>query len=170
MPSTDANTAIDHVRRERPAVIDHLVKYATTDLLCYRAEGPAELRDRQQDSWQPLLDWAQETFRARLTVTDGIVPVEQPAVAVAKLKTAVEELDDVSLAALASLTTASGSLVIGLALVHGHIDAKGAVEASELDERWQNEKWGEDEEEIKRRDEVKSEIENAVKLLDLIGG
>lgn len=170
MPSTDANTALEHVKRERPAVIDHVLKYAGTDLLCYRAEEPAELRDRQHEAWQPLLDWAAETFGARLVVTDGVVPVEQPLDAVARLKAAVEALDDLSLTALAAATRASGSLIIGLALVHGHIDAEAAFGASELDERWQNEKWGEDEEEIKRRDSLKEEIENAARLLDLIGG
>ena len=170
MPSIDANTAVEHVKRERPAVIDHVLKYAGTDLLCYRAEVPAELRDRQHDAWQPLLDWAAETFGARLTVTDGVVPVEQPDDALTRLKTAVEALDDPSLTALAAATGASGSLIIGLALIHGHIDAESAFGASQLDERWQNEKWGEDEEEIKRRDALKEEIENAVKLLDLIGG
>lgn len=170
MPSTDATTAQEHVKRERPAVIDHVLKYAGTDLLCYRAEEPVELRDRQHEAWQPLLDWAAETFGARLVVTDGVVPVEQPLDAVARLKAAVEALDDLSLTALAAATRASGSLIIGLALVHGHIDAEAAFGASELDERWQNEKWGEDEEEIKRRDSLKEEIENAARLLDLIGG
>ena len=78
MPSTDANTAVEHVKGERPAVIDHVLKYAGTDLLCYRAEEPSELRDRQHDAWQPLLDWAAETFGAHLVVTAGVVPVEQP--------------------------------------------------------------------------------------------
>ncbi len=170
MPSTDANAAVEQVKRERPAVIGHLLKYATTDLLCYRAEGPAELRERQRASWQPLLDWTAETFDVRLVVTDGVVPEEQPAEALARLRSAVEALDDASLTALASATRASGSLVIGLALVHGHIDAEGAMEASHLDERWQNEKWGEDEEETKRRAALKDEIEGAVRILDLIGG
>ena len=170
MPSTDANTAVEHVKRERPAVIDHVLKYAGTDLLCYRAEEPAELRGRQHEVWQPLLGWAAETFGARLTVTDGVVPVQQPLDALTRLKTAVEALDDPSLTALAAVTGASGSLIIGLALIHGHIDAEAAIGASQLDERWQNEKWGEDEEEIKRRDAFKEEIENAVRLLDLIGG
>ena len=170
MPSKDANTAREHVKRERPAIIDHVLKYAGTDLLCYRAEEPAELRDRQHEAWQPLLDWAAETFGARLVVTDGVVPVEQPLDAVARLKAAVEALDAPSLTALAAATGASGSLIIGLALIHGHIDAEAAFRASELDERWQNEKWGEDPESIKRRDSLKEEIENAARLLDLIGG
>ena len=167
MPSTDANTAVEHIRRERPAVIDHVLKYAGTDLLCYRAEEPAELRDRQHDAWQPLLDWAADTFGARLKVTDSVVPVEQPDDAFSRLRTAVEALDDPSLTALAAVTGASGSLIVGLALVHGHIGAEAAFEASQLDERWQSEKWGEDEEEIKRRDEIKDEIAAAAGIMGL---
>lgn len=170
MPITGlACTAIDRVKNTRPAMIDHTVKYAATDLLCYRAEGPQELKHHQQAQWQPLLDWAADTFGARLAVTEGIVPKEQPKEALEKLRGAVEALNDLQLTALASATQASGSLIIGLALVHGHITPDEAAAASRLDETWQNQKWGEDPEQAERLESLKKEIGAAAALIELTG-
>ena len=168
MPITGlACTAVDRVKNGRQAIIDHTVKYAGTDLLCYRASEPRELKDHQQAHWQPLLDWAAETFGARLAATEGIVPKAQPPAALEKLRRAVEALDDLRLAALNSATQASGSLIIGLALVHGHITTEEAAAASQLDEIWQNEKWGEDPEQAERLEALKKEIGAAAALVEL---
>ncbi len=168
MPITGlACTAVDRVKNGRQAIIDHTVKYAGTDLLCYRASEPRELKDHQQAQWQPLLDWAAKTFGARLAATEGIVPKAQPPAALEKLRRAVEALDDLRLAALNSATQASGSLIIGLALVHGHITTEGAAAASQLDEIWQNEKWGEDPEQAERLEALKKEIGAAAALVEL---
>lgn len=168
MPITGlACAAIDRVKNGRAAVIDHTVKYAATDLLCYRAEEPRELKRHQQAQWQPLLDWAAETFGARLAATEGIVPRDQPRAALEKLRRAVEALDDLQLTAVAAATQASGSLIIGLALVHGHITPEEAAAASQLDETWHNEKWGEDPEQAERREALKKEIAAAAALVEL---
>lgn len=168
MPITGlACTAIDRVKNGREAIIDHTVKYAGTDLLCYRAEEPEELKRHQQAQWQPLLDWAAETFGAPLTATEGIVPKDQPPEALENLRRAVEALDDLRLTAVAAATQASGSLIIGLALVHGHITPEEAAAASQLDETWQNEKWGGDPEQAERQEALKKEIEAAAALIKL---
>ena len=168
MPITGLScTAIDRVKNGRQAIIDHTVKYAATDLLCYRAEGPQELKRHQQAQWQPLLDWAGDKFGARLAATEGIVPQEQSKAALEKLRRAVEALDDLRLTAVAAATQASGSLIIGLALVHGHITPKEAAAAAQLDETWQNEKWGEDPEQAERLEALKKEIGAAAALIKL---
>lgn len=168
MPITGlAYTAIDRVKNGRPAIIDHTVKYAETDLLCYRAEEPRELKRHQQAQWQPILDWAAKTLKVRLVVTEGIVPKAQPPAALEKLRRAVEALDDLRLTAVAAATQASGSLIIGLALVHGHITTEEAAAASQLDETWQNEKWGEDPEQAERLEALKKEIGAAAALIKL---
>lgn len=169
MPMTGlACTAIDRIGRERRAVAGGIAEYGGTDLVCYRAESPKELTLRQQASWQPLVDWAAETLGARLRVTAGIAPVAQPPDALSALEKAVDALDDLELAALAAVTPAAGSLVIGLALVLGHLDAGAAFEASELDEAWQTEKWGADEDDLNRRDGLRREIEAAAAFLGLV--
>ena len=170
MPITGlACTAIDRVKNGRGVIIEQTVKYAETDLLCYRAEGSQELADHQRAQWQPLLDWAAETLDARLETTEGVVPKTQPPEALEKLRRAVEALDDLQLTAVAAATQASGSLIIGLALVHGHITPKEAAAASRLDETWQNQKWGEDPEQAERLGALTKEIAAAAAFIELTG-
>lgn len=164
-----ACTAIDRIATDRPAIVEHVNRYGGTDLLCYRADAPPALARRQEAAWQPLLDWAAEALGARLRVTAGVRPVDQTAGARRALRDAVEGLDDLRLAALSAATQASGSLVIGLALVHGQIDPEAAADAAHLDGRWQSEKWGEDGGDRRRRRGIAAEIEAAARLVALVG-
>ncbi|MGF1641725.1 MAG: ATP12 family chaperone protein, partial [Rhodospirillales bacterium] len=162
MPLTRlAATAVDRVAPARAAVVDGLVAYAGADLLCYRAVEPADLVALQQAAWQPLLDWAAGALAARLTVTAGVIPVDQPAGAVAALRAAVERLDDPALTALAAIVPVCGSLVVGLALAAGRIDAETAFEVSQLDERYQSGRWGEDREAMERRRRLRDDLRSA---------
>ena len=169
MPLTRlACTAIDRVGEARAAVVDNTAAYGATDLLCYRADTPQDLRESQDGAWQPLLDWAETTYGAPLRITGGIIPAEQPPDSLAALTEAVEAVDDWDLAALASATQACGSLVIGLALHAGHVDAEGAVSVSQLDERYQSEKWGQDAEAVARLSALQDDIADAARFLALI--
>ena len=168
--ATVMEKAAEQVRDDRAAVAGHVLSYAGCDLLCYRADAPSELQAHQQAVWQPLLDWAAETFGAALRVTDGVIPVEQPAGALTRLRKAVDALDDRSLAALAVAARASGSLILGLALIEGRIDVDAALAATGLDDRWQNDKWGEDPETRKRQDAIREEMQAAADFLKLVGG
>jgi chaperone required for assembly of F1-ATPase len=94
--------------------------------------------------------------------------VAQPAEALSHLRNAVEALDDRSLAALAVLTQSCGSLIVGLAVINGHLGPEQAMLASQLDERWQAQKWGEDETDRVRRDALKDEIQAAIDFLELV--
>jgi len=152
----------------RGAVIREVLRYGETDLLCYRAREPDDLIACQRAQWQPLLDWAAEALGARLAVTEGVVPVSQPPDAAAALERAVEALDDLTLSALVAATRASGSLVVGLALVMGRVDAETASRAAELDQAWQNEKWGEDSEALARRRALAAELRAVERLLALV--
>ena len=165
---TPIEKAIAQVSEDRPSIAAFVLKYADTDLLCYRAKEPAELQQLQQQRWQSLLDWAAATFQARLIVTEGVTPVDQPAEALSNLQNAVEALDDRALATLAVVTQSCGSLIVGLALIKGHVDAGEAMLVSQLDERWQSEKWGEDEDDIIRRGALEDEITNALDFLNLV--
>lgn len=168
MPLTRlANSALDGVAARRDDVIEHVVDYAATDLLCYRADGQPELAARQQERWQPLLDWVAGDHGAALAVTDGVVPVAQPEAALEALREAVATFGDLELAAVSSATAASGSLVVALALAAGRIDAEEACEVSQLDEAHQAGKWGEDPEAAERRRNLRDEIEAAAAVLRL---
>ena len=161
-------TALDLVRPGRARVIEDLAAYAAHDLLCYRAEAPTELVARQQELWQPLLDWAARIFDAPLAVTAGVVSVAQPAASLSALRGAVESKDDFELTALSGAVTAAGSLVIGLALGAARIDAAAAFEAAQLDESYQIERWGEDPEAVRRRAAIKADLEAAARLFALL--
>jgi chaperone required for assembly of F1-ATPase len=164
-----ANFAIDRVPKERAIIVEHTARYAETDLVCYRAEFPAALAERQQTLWQPLLDWATRRYDTPLLIATGVIPKRQSPAALRALERAVAGADDLSLAALASVTRSSGSLVIGLALLEGRIDADAAFAACELEESFEIESWGEDDAQAARRREVALEIKAAARLLALLG-
>lgn len=147
MPWTrTTNSALDKVAPQFAEVADLIAAYGASDLLCYRAEAPAALVERQAHAWDPLLDWAHETFGAALVTTSGVIPVEQPASSVAALAAQVHAQSPFRLAALHDLVSISGSLVLGLAVANGRLIAEQAFELSRIDEHWQVELWGTDDE------------------------
>jgi len=145
MPLTGlANAALDRVAPDPPAFAATLARYAESDLLCYRAEGPAPLVRRQADLWDPLLDWARTRFGVELEKVCGVIHRPQPPATLEALSRAVAENDPFRLAALAPLVTVSGSLLVALALAEGAIGLEQAWSAATLDEAWQAEQWGDD--------------------------
>ncbi|MFT3688010.1 ATP12 family chaperone protein [Paenirhodobacter sp.] len=146
MPATRAaNAAIDKVRPQRAEVAELIAAYGGTDLLCYRAERPAELIALQAEGWDPLLDWFEGAFGVRLVVTEGVVPVAQPE-GLAAVAAHVGGLDEWQLSALHDLVGLTGSLVLGLAVAAGRLTAEDAWTLSRIDEDWQSAQWGADEE------------------------
>ncbi|MCT8161443.1 ATP12 family chaperone protein [Pseudoruegeria sp. SHC-113] len=147
MPVTrSANSAIDKVSTQFDDVAALIAAYGETDLLCYRAEGPAELIARQAEVWDPLLDWLDEAHGARLGTNEGVMFFEQDPEALARLRSEVFRLSPFELTAFHDLVGLSGSLVIGLAAIAGQQPAEALWAASRIDETWQAELWGEDEE------------------------
>jgi chaperone required for assembly of F1-ATPase len=169
MPMTRlATTTVDRVSPNRGAVVNQTAKYAGTDLVCYRAARPQALTARQQAVWQPLIDWAVLRFDAPLRVTTGVIPQSQSPATLRAFAAAVAEHDDFTLTALHAATAASGSLVIGLALLEGHVGADEAFAASQLDESFQIEAWGEDAEQAERRRALAGDIEAAARFISLL--
>lgn len=165
-----AATAIDRTASQRDQVVAETANYAGTDLVCYRADHPPELAARQQSVWQPLLDWANWRYDAALAVTSGVIPTGQSAASLRAFAAAVAAHDNFRLTALHTLTAACGSLVIALALLEGRVDAPTAFTASQLDETFQIEAWGEDAEAAARRRALAADIEAAARFLSLLGG
>ncbi len=163
-----ACTAIDRVAARRGEILEEILRFAETDLLCHRADAPAELAGRQAKIWQPLLDWAAQDLEAPLKTTTGILAVAQPPESLAALRRAVEALDDLALAALSVAVGAAGSLVIGLALLRGRLDPEAAFEAAELDASYQIELWGEDPEATRRRAVCRADLFAAARFAGLL--
>ncbi len=169
MPLTRiAATAVDRVADDREGYIDQIAAYGATDLVYYRAQTPSELVIRQSRAWQPLLDWAHEVFGCELVVTDGLLPVDQPSESLAQLRAAVASHDDYELAALGVATSASGSIIVALALSKGHLDADTAFEVGQLDESYQVELWGEEADAQARRDILRADTDCAAAFLELL--
>jgi len=163
-----ASTALDRVAARRGEIVEEVLRFAETDLLCHRADTPAELVRRQTETWQPLLDWAAQELEAPLQATTGILAVAQPPESLAALGRTVEGLDDLALTALSVAVSAAGSMVIGLALLHGRLDPEAAFEAAELDASYQIELWGEDPEATRRRATCRADLFAAARFAGLI--
>jgi chaperone required for assembly of F1-ATPase len=171
MPLTRlANRAIDREPNRRDAVLKETTNYAGTDLVCYRAADQPVLAARQQAVWQPLVDWAALRYDAPLKVTAGVIPARQPEASLQAFAAAVAAEDDFALTALHAATVACGSLVIALALIEGRLDSTEAFAASQLDESFQIEAWGEDAEQAERRRAIAADIAAAARFLSLLRG
>ncbi len=138
-----ASTAVDRVAENVDATISEFGRYVGSDLLCYRAEGPAPLVELQASRWDPLLAWAQQRYDVSFEVTAGIIHVPQSQETQSQLMQAAGECL-FRLTGLAHTTALSGSAVIALATCAGHINAQEAFEAACLDDLYQQEVWGED--------------------------
>ncbi len=170
MPLTGlANAAVDRVAPDPATFAGGLAKYAEADLFCYRAAVPEKLVQRQAAQWDPLLAWARRRFEVDFVVTDAIVHVGQPAATVARLGQAVAVLDAYRLAALSPLVTIGGSLVAALAVVEEAMPLDTIWEAVSLDERWQIEQWGDDDEAVASLANRWTDFEAAARFLSLLG-
>lgn len=145
MPFTRAaNSAIEKVTPQRAEVAEMLAGYGDSDLICYRAPAPDELVARQSAAWDPLLDWAEEAFGARLVPIEGVMYQPQPPRALAALSRQVHALTAFELTGLHDLVVLSGSLVIGLAATQRAFAPDDLWDRSRIDEDWQQEQWGMD--------------------------
>jgi len=163
-----ACTAIERVANHKETIIDQVSGYGGSDLICYFADTPDDLVLRQRAAWQPLRDWACDTFAIDMKMTSGIVYVEQSVETLAAIRAAVSTLDDYQLSVLCELVQVTGSFVIGLAAFSGRLDAQAAFDASQVDESWQIERWGEDDEARIRRETILRDITAALRFLRLI--
>ncbi len=139
-----ANAAIDLIAPDTKGYAAGLAVYAESDLLCYRADDPPDLVERQLAAWEPLLDWAQARYDVTFTRVSGIMHQAQPSETLTRLAAAIAERNAFELAALSHIVTISGSLVIALAVLEREIEADPAFNVAHLDELWQAEQWGED--------------------------
>ncbi|NNE52858.1 MAG: ATPase [Sulfitobacter sp.] len=147
MPATKtANAAIDKVATQHAEVADMLAAYGDADLLCYRADHPEGLVARQSEHWDPLLDWAAERLGARLEPRAGVMHAPQDPEALRTLRDRTHAQNAFELAAFHDLVSLSGSLIIGFAATHDIRPVEALWDISRLDESWQAEQWGKDEE------------------------
>jgi chaperone required for assembly of F1-ATPase len=151
MPATRlASTAIDRVSQARDAVAEEVAAFAGSDLICYLAEGPASLVERQAREWAPWRAWAATELAVHLEPAEGIVHRPQDPAAVARVRELALRLDDFALTGLAMATPLLGSAVLAFALQRAAGGADALFDASRLDEVFQEERWGVDAENAER--------------------
>ncbi|WP_011580985.1 MULTISPECIES: ATP12 family chaperone protein [Chelativorans] len=167
MPVTRlVNTAIDGVAADVQAVMEDILRFASTDLLYYRADAPERLIQLQAEAWDPVLDWAEAQLSTRFILAEGVMHVEQPRSAIAAVGAHLRpRADPLRLAALHVMTTLTGSAILALAVEAHAIEAEAAWEAAHVDEDWNISQWGEDAEASARRAARKRDMMGAVALL-----
>jgi chaperone required for assembly of F1-ATPase len=169
MPLTGlANAAIDRVVASPEAFAVDLARYGETDLLCYRAEGPTALVERQSASWGALLDWARQRYNVDFACAHGIVHIAQPEATVARFAHEVAMLTPFQLSGLSPLVTIGGSLVAAFAVMERAMPPIAVWEAVSLDDRWQVEQWGADAEAQDMLDGRRRDFLAAARFLELL--
>lgn len=163
-----ACVAIDIVREQRDGVLDDILSYTDTDLVCYRAGDTPELAAIQQQAFEPLLQWLKPKLGIELLITDGVMPIKQPTDTRQKYAAALKEYDEWHLAVLACILKAISSLAIAFALLERRIDAKQAFHLSHLEEEFETSKWGKDDEKEERLIRLRLEIIAAGEFLKLL--
>jgi chaperone required for assembly of F1-ATPase len=172
MPVTRlANSVLDAISTEEQiaAVRDDIAKYFGSDLLFYRASHPDALIAREAEAWDPVLFWAAEDLGAHFILAEGVMHVSQPEQALAAARAALPT-DSWRVAALHMVTTITGSALLALAFLRGRLSADEVWAAAFVDEDWNAEKWGLDEEAAARRAARKVDFEGAVAVLRALGG
>ena len=154
-----ANTALESAPSAREATADQVAQYAASDLVCYFAEGPAELVERQRRAWEPLLERVEAEAGLRFVRAAGIVHQAQPLQTLAAVRDLALGLDDFALTGLAFGTALFGSAVLAIALARGWISGPEAYDLSRLDEAWQEEQWGVDAEAAERAARLRGEAD-----------
>jgi chaperone required for assembly of F1-ATPase len=168
MPLTRlANSIIDGVADRAAPVADEVAKYLGSDLVCYRASAPRGLVERQTQCWDPIIAWARDALGARFHLGEGVVHVAQPDAALAAVRAAIPA-DPWRLGAVHSVATLTGSALLALALAQGALTADEAWAAAHVDEDWNTEQWGKDDEAMARRAFREAEMRAAATVLQAV--
>ncbi|MFA5121327.1 ATP12 family chaperone protein [Zavarzinia sp.] len=164
-----ANTAVDRVADLRDEVVAEMAGWAGTDLVSYRATEPEELIARQAAAWDPWVEWLRRRFDVELRVTQGLMPIAQADTTVVRMGLVLAAKSDPELAALHTLVGTLGSLVLALAVAEGELALEEAWAASRIDDDFQIEKWGPDEEAAARAANMRADLGHAHRFLSLLG-
>jgi chaperone required for assembly of F1-ATPase len=168
MLSRQRMVVIDRAEADREKWQHVFTSFLGSDLLCYLADGPAELVERQKATLQPYLDWCADTHGIRLETTSGIMAVEQPAESIAAAREYVDTLEADRLFCLVSATETVKSAVLALALVERFKPHEEIFDAGWVDESFQAEKWGIDAEAAEREQNLRAEFAAVDRYLELV--
>lgn len=161
-------TAFDVVAKERAKITDKLVAYTSSELLCHRAESPADLARKQHEVWQPIIEWCKGGFGVDFSLGGGVMPVRQQKETIETLRMAIKSFDDFLLAGLSLAVDSSGSLILGMALANGYMNAQEVLKAAELEVDYQAQTWGKDPVTQARQDETLADLQACEKWFSIL--
>ncbi|WP_017668837.1 ATP12 family protein [Sandarakinorhabdus sp. AAP62] len=163
-----ANAAIDRVAADHAGFARRLATYAESELIAYRADGPASLLAAQAAAWDPWVEWLSRRYDVGLTMTTGIMHVAQPPATLARVQAAFAAFTPFQLAPLDPIVTITGSAVLALAVAAGELEAQAAYDMAHVDARWQEEQWGRDPLAEKAEATRRADLDAAVRFLRLL--
>jgi chaperone required for assembly of F1-ATPase len=163
-----ANGAIDRVAADHAGFAKRLATYAESELIAYRADGPASLLAAQATAWDPWVEWLARRYDVGLTITTGIMHVAQPPATLIRLHTAFAAFTPFQLAPLDPIVTITGSAVLALAVAEGEIEAQAAYDIAHVDALWQEQQWGRDPLAEKAEAERRADLDAAIRCLQLL--
>ena len=165
-----ANAAIDRVAADHAGFAKRLATYAESELIAYRADGPASLLAAQATAWDPWVEWLARRYDVGLTITTGIMHVAQPLATLTRLHTAFAAFTPYQLAPLDPIVTITGSAVLALAVAEGELEAQAAYDIAHVDALWQEQQWGRDPLTEKAEAERRADLDAAIRCLRLLAG
>ena len=162
--------AIDQVTKFAPDIAEKLVPFADTDTLLYRAHPDEALYTRQQEVWEPILTAFETREGVAFKRVCGIMHVSQSEETLAAMRQRVAALPAFALTALEAMTNLASSLTIGLSALESDADPDALWQAASLEEEWQAEEWGRDEEAEERRARRAADFGRAFEFARLANG
>ena len=147
-----------------------ILRYLETDALCYRADAPQKLVKRQAELWDPFLEWFHKDFGLDVVVTNGVMAVTQPAELIEAVAKVLLQATVFEIVAVANATKITGSAILAIVMGRGWVEPESVFRASRLDEHFQAEKWGVDEEAAERELLLQHDFYACAKFLRLLSG
>lgn len=162
------STAIDKINNDKVSYIENVLGFINTDLICYRADGPNELVDLQNSSWNPIISFIKKYIDVELKFFIGVMPSKQSLEIFNRLKTLINSFSDIEISALHRMTNLTGSIFISICILKGDVLKNEAFELSFLDELYQAKNWGIEEESLDKRDKIAKELNRIISFVELI--
>ena len=162
------STAIDKISNDKVSYIENVLGFINTDLICYRADGPNELVDLQNISWNPIISFIKKYIDVELKFFIGVMPSKQSLQIFNRLKTLINSFSDIEISALHRMTNLTGSIFISICILKGDVLKNEAFELSFLDELYQAKNWGIEEESLDKRDKIAKELNRIISFVELI--
>ena len=162
------STAIDKISNDKVSYIENVLGFINTDLICYRADGPNELVDLQNSSWNPIISFIKKYIDVELKFFIGVMPSKQSIEIFNRLKTLINSFSDIEISALHRMTNLTGSIFISICILKGDVLKNEAFELSFLDELYQAKNWGIEQESLDKRDKIAKELNRIISFVELI--